>query len=64
MDWVVVSNNNIESLTNLSNNAQVKQVIIDSSNNNKSKYKIKKFLESRSIPFYDVNEKGAFEYKF
>lgn len=64
LDWVVVSNNNIESLTNLSNNAQVKQVIIDSSNNNKSKYKIKKFLESRSIPFYDVNEKGAFEYKF
>ncbi|MEO8149843.1 MAG: ComEC/Rec2 family competence protein [Bacteroidia bacterium] len=59
-DYAIVSSNATRSLKNLIQNFQIKQIIIDSSNNYKSIKKIKSLCTQNKIPFYDVNEQGAF----
>lgn len=59
-DYAIVSLNSAKGLRNVLHQFHFKEIIIDSSNNYKSSKKIKTLCNENNIPFYDVNEKGAF----
>ena len=62
-DYAIVGLNSDKALKKLIRQFNFKQIIIDSSHNYKSIKKIKWLCINNKIPFYDVNEKGAFVLK-
>jgi competence protein ComEC len=64
LDYLIAGNNSIKALNAIDSKIKIQQVIIDTSNDYKSTRLIKKYCLEKSIPFYDVNEQGAFVYNF
>ncbi len=59
-DYAIVNANGVEQFKKVTEQCQVQNVIIDSSNNGKTVKKIKQACFSNHITFYDVNQQEAF----
>ena len=64
LDYLIAGINSTKALNNLDSKIKIRQLIIDTSNDYKSSKLLKKYCNKNGIPFYDVNEQGAFVCNF